>query len=505
MTMPRNAQPRVRIDWYADGDYTDAVDDVTNRVLGNPGLTVEWGRDTARSTAPPMIGAADCRLNNNDRLFSPENAVSPAYQFIKPGRPVVVDVQHGTRRTYRSHLTYGAHEPYNGLGTFPLLVGHADTFDQHPDIGDRTVGVTVLDRAARLLRRRISIAYVGTVRTDSAVQLILDAAGWPAADRFLHVSDSIMNGYWIDERPAWECLVELQATEGAGSVFFVDATGVFHWRNRNHRATQPRSTTMQMALYDVPTTGGQVYSRLSYDPRWDDIVNRVTVTTTQRVLAASSSVVWKLGTALTVPDIRLIWVRPTDPFQNAIVPVLGTDYTVTGGTVFVGLGWQSGRSVSLTILATSGSPTVNDLQVRAYPFTVVGETDYEATTIASDEEEKTLKINAWPMLDPNQAAAIADSYLTRYEESRPIIEVTFQNIDGAAMEKILYLQISDRVEITNQHLGLVSLPCYVERIKHVMTTGGKHEVTLSCEPVTVVGSLGDAWDSAVWDASVWGV
>lgn len=507
MVMPVNAQPRVRIDWYDDGDLTDDIDDVTEMVLGDPGLTVEWGRDTARSTAPPMIGAADCLLNNNDRALSPENPSSPRYQFVLPGKPITIDVQHGERRLYRSHTLYRAHVPYRGLGVYPLLVGHTDQFSQNVEWGHRVVGMTALDRAARLLRRRISIGYMGTVRTDAAAAAVLNAAGWPVADRVLHVSDSTMNGYWVDERPAWECLVELQATEGAGSLFYVDGSGVFHWLNRNHRATEARSMTSQATLHDGTGSSGYAYTYLSYDPRWDDVVNRVTCSTKQRLLAGSATVIWQLGTdyTITAGSVETIWARPADPFQDAIVPVDGVDYTVAGGTVFVGLEWQSGSIAKITVTGISGTAIISDLQLRAFSFPVIGETEIEATTLADGEgNEKTLKINAWPQLEPAQAQAICDSYLARYSESRPIITVTFQNIDGSYMEKILDLQISDRVNVSNTHLG-ISVDCYVERIKHVMTTGGKHEITLFCEPVSAIGSLGAIWGTAIWDTSVFGV
>lgn len=499
--------PSVLIDWYADDDFADAIDDVTAAVIGDPGLTVEYGRDTARSTGPPMIGSADCSLVNEDRAFSPENPSSARYQFIRPGRPFKASVAHGERRLYRSHTLYRGHVPYRGLGSFPLISGHTSAFRQQSEIGRRRVDVEALGTIARLKRTVISLQLTQPMTTDNAVTSTLDAAGWPADKRAISTGDSQMHWWWVDERPAWDVLVELTATEGAGSCLWEDGDGVLHWENRNFRTTNARSLTPQLTLHDGTVAGGLFYTRLQYDPRWEDIINRAAVTIKQRA-ATTSQVVWKLGADLALAGgaTETIIARPQTPFVLAVTPVITTDYTVTNGTVTVSLDWANGAVARIIVTATSSVPTVHDLQLRATPIEEVGETEIASTiAVASDDEAKTFKIAAWPELDTNHAKAICDSYVARYRDSRPIIDVTFQNADIDHMEAILDLRISDRIALTNEHLGLSEAEVYVEKIRHALTTGGRHEVTLSCEPVSSIGSLGGVWDSAVWDSDVWGV
>lgn len=507
MAMPTNATPRVLVDWYDAGAYTGAVDDVTSAVLGTPGVTIEYGRDTARSTSPPMIGAGEFTLNNENRAYSPENASSPLYQFMRPGRAVRIETTHGERSLYRSHKLYRSHTPYRGLGVYPLMTGRTEAFAQHPEWGHRAVDVSALGTATQLRRKIVSVDFFATLRTDSAAGFVLTAAGWPVDKQVLHVSDSIMNGFWVDQRPAWDVLVELLATEGAGAVMYEAPDGTFYWKNRNHRATEARSTTSQATLQDGTGTG-LYYQHLSYEPRWEDVINRVTITTKQRALAGAPTVVWKLGTPLTVasPNAVTIWARGQDPFRNAITPVDTVDYTVAGGTVFLALSQTGGGGVEIVVQAISGVPVISNLQLRAYSYPVVGETQIEASTTVPDAEEKTLTISAWPEIDPAQAQAIADSYLERYSDSRPIITLTFQNADGPHMEKILDLEISDRITIINQHLGL-NADAYVERIRHEITGAGRHAITLACEPVFSLGSVGFAWDAAgsLWDTATWGI
>ncbi len=49
---------KVSIDWLNDGDFVDAGDDVTKRVLARSALTVAFGRDQARALAQTAVGRA---------------------------------------------------------------------------------------------------------------------------------------------------------------------------------------------------------------------------------------------------------------------------------------------------------------------------------------------------------------------------------------------------------------------------------------------------------------
>lgn len=502
---PTNATPAIDIDWFADGDFTDTIDSATDDVLGNPGVTVEYGRDTIRSTAPPMIGAADFTLWNENREYSPENPATARYQFVKPGRPVRIQTTHGTSSPYREHTPYRENDPYRGVGVYPLFLGNIDTLRQNSEIGNKTVEVTALGTVAQLKRRIVSVALQGPIRTDVAVALVLHEAGWPLVNRNIAISDSQIRFFWVDERPAWDVLVELCATEGPGVMMYEDGFGVLHWENRNFRTLAARSLTSQVTLRDTIVGSDLTYTGLTYDPRWEDVVNRVTASLKQRA-AVLESVVWRLGTTLTASATpRVIWARPSDPFINAVTPVETTDYTVSGGTVSITLEWTNGAVAKINVVATSGSPVISNLQLRATPYEVVGETQFEASVAATtDDEEKTMALKLWPELDPEHAQAICDSYLARYQDSRPIITVTFQNADGETQSRILRLRPSDRIRIVNTHLG-IDVEVWVERIRHEITTGGRHQITISCEPVASIGSGGGAWDSAIWDTSVWGI
>jgi hypothetical protein len=513
MPLPSAACYDVRIDWYADGDYDDAVDDVSGRVLANPGLTIESGRDTARSTGPPMIGISEFVLDNRDRALSPENATSLIYQYIVPGRPVQIQALHGSRSPYREHTPYRENDPYRGVAAFALGAGQLETMQHQPGWGQQTVAISALSTMKHLKRRIVSVELQGPITTDTAVNLVLNAAGWPPDRRVVHISDSVLQLFWVDERPAWDVLVELVATEGPGSLLYQDGAGILYWKNRNHRATDVRSVNVQAQLVDGTDLIGPFdlpYTELQYDPRWVDIITRATVATKWRQAAAAPEVVWKLGAALTMTQIvHTLYARPPDPFVAAITPALGTDYTVSGGTASVALAWANGAVAKLTVTALTGSPTVNDLQLRARPYPVVGETQIEASVTVPDETlEKTLAVSAWPELAPEHAQAICNAYIDRFQESRPSLVVRIPATDGRTLKAILRVQISDRLTVFNRELGLAS-DVFVEKIRHEIGRGGRHVLVLSCEPATGIGTAGAIWDhpGSVWDGptTTWGV
>jgi hypothetical protein len=492
------------IDWLAN-DYAASLADVTDRTIAtmSSGISIEYGRDTGRSAAPPMISAVDLTLWNQDRLLSPENPSSPIYQYIKPGRPMLVAQEYGTEDLYRGTDDYRADDYYRGMGVWPLLTGWTDQFQYSDEPFNYFVQLSGLGSAALLKRKIVSVEYSGTTRIDTCIERVLQAAGWPTSQQVMTLSDSLVTGFWVAERPAWDVLVELLATEGPGSILWEDGFGTLRFQNRNWRGVAERSLTVQATLHDG-TSSGLFYTRLGYDPRWDDVVNRVTVKTTQRELQASD-VIWKLGNDITpvIGTPQVIKVKPQDPFQNAIGPIITTDYTVSGGTVSISLDWTNGAVATLTVTALTGTPTVSDLQVRGQPFTAVGETVVESTTTSETGEEKTHDIGIWQEIDPAQAKSITDAYLMRYQESRPMITVTLTNSDATSQEQMLNFQISDRVRIINAHLGL-DVEAYIERIKHDILSNTRHIMTLSCEPVSAIGSIGSRWDFGLWDTATWG-
>src|SRR4051794_18937378 len=72
VALPSTATYTVQTVWSTGTDSdTSALDDVTNNVLGEPGISIQTGRDQPRAFAPPVVPHAGFDLLNEDRLYSP--------------------------------------------------------------------------------------------------------------------------------------------------------------------------------------------------------------------------------------------------------------------------------------------------------------------------------------------------------------------------------------------------------------------------------------------------
>jgi hypothetical protein len=248
-SLPRLVDLEVLVSWDGSGNFDGPDDDVTADVAIDPGIVLDEGRDGAQTLAPPKIGAGGFELHNDEGTYSQERADSPVYQRVTPTRPVRFQASHGERRLYRSHTPYRAHLPYRGLGVWPLGRHLIDDISQATDFGNRRVKLGTLGYETVLTRATVTVAVQANIRTDQAVTLLLDAAGWPSDKRSIAPSDTTLLYWWCDERSPWDALLELLGAEGPGT-FYVDRDGVFHWENRNYRTITTRSTTSQASFFD---------------------------------------------------------------------------------------------------------------------------------------------------------------------------------------------------------------------------------------------------------------
>lgn len=536
VTLPATIEPVVLVSWDGTGDFDGPFDDVTNDVAGEPGIAIDSGRDGSRTLNPAQVVAADCELFNYDGTYSQERGDSPVYQLVLPGRPVQIGALHGVEGAYDEDDEYDADGYYDGVGSYSLARTAIDDIAQTTALGSQRVRLSTLGIESLLLARTVSVAVMVNPRIDQCIVALLDAAGWPSDLRDISISDTSLTLWWCDDREPWPALLELLASEGPGSLW-VDGDGVIHFENRNYRTTTDRSVTSQAVFFDqdagLPsaydeddnydvddfyngTASGLWFTALSYDPGYKNLFNRATYTTRTRVLE-SLGVVWTYGTSLVLSALESVTLiaRPSDPFQNAVTPASPTDFTVSGGTVSVSLSATSGLVAFITIEATSGTPTVTDLQLRAQALTVVGETTVANSVDASASIDKfspipgqsiprTLQVQGWPEIDRPNAQAVCNAWVTRYMVQRPAVEIVLRNADGAHVYQMLNRVVSDRITLYERNTGL-SADVWVNSKRIEIAGAGGRVVTcvLGCEKVEEVS--GSRWEVGLWDSAVWGV
>jgi hypothetical protein len=548
MPLPAYGCTSVLVSWDGDGAFTGPYDNVTLDVPGDPGVSIEIGRDGARQLSPPRVSAADFTLRNDSRKYSQEYAGSPVYQRVLPGRPVRVETELGTTDAYDTPTPYDETDYYDGEATWALARTAIDDISQDVAIGHQTVAVTTLGIETLLLGTSVTVGLMTAPRVDQCITAILDAVGWPVGQRQISVSDTTLLYWWCDDRQPWAAMLELLASEGPGALYLTaENGGTLHFENRNYRVTADRATTTRATFFDRRGSGidavydaatpydeadaydGEVqtlyFTGLTYDPGFKNLWNAARYPTKRRVLGALAPV-WQYGTSLSpsASGTTLI-VHPNDPFQNAVVPVVTTDYTVSGGTVSFSLSAPSGLVAFLTVTATSGSPTVSGpaasptsgLQLRAQPLTVVGETSVQNIVDASASIARfsiipganipqVLDVGGWPEIDAVVAQAVCDAWVQRYMVPRPSVTIELRNVDGAHLDQILRRTVSDRISLRDAN-ATIAADLWINSKAITIGGGGGRDIrcSLGCEKIDAVA--GATWDSALatWDSALWGL
>jgi hypothetical protein len=552
MSLPPGAVcTTVEVSWDGTGLYSGPFDDVTSRVPGDPGLVVDIGKDGSRTLDPPRVSSFDFELYNDDGRYSQERPDSPVYQRVVPGRPVRATLTHGESDVYDAPTAYTEDDYYDGVALYRLAQAAVDDISQTTGYGRQRVGLACLGIEQVLVAGTVTVGLMTAPRVDQCITAILDAIGWPSGDRQIAIADTTLAYWWCDDTSPWDALVELLRSEGPGALYVApspDATSgaIFHFENRNYRATQPRCTTAQATYFDVAahpsdsdvydfadeydlddmydgTTSGLWFTDLSYAPGFANIRNRATYTIKTRQLAALG-VIWTYGASITLGAAQSVTLiaRPSDPFTSAVVPVSGADFTISGGAVSVSMAASSGLVAFITLTATSGTPTISALQLRGQALTVIGETTVQNDVDASASIAKfspipgqtiprVFDVGGWPEIAASFAQGVCNAWVSRYMQPRPAVEITVPNGTEQMIREILGRRISDRITLTERNTGLQADVWINQKTVEVSGASGRRlAAVFRCEKVEEVA--GTVWDGATWDitdgvhpAGIWGV
>lgn len=448
----------VRIDWNGDGDYSDTGEDVSADALDTGGLTVQYGRDQNRSQSPMAPGQMAFELNNASRDYSPANTSSPLSPNVLPARALRYQITHDSV-------------------TYTIFRGHTDNYDVQSL--SKLVSLTALDALADLRGTEVSTELHHGIRTGAAVGLILDAIGWPAADRDLDSGATIIPWWWLDRTDAYQAMEDVLASEGLPALLTVDANGKVIFRDRHHRLTESASLTSQATFRDATTE--PILSGLTYDQGWRDIVNSVTLSVDERRPAGVAEAVWSSDQIYSVTDGETVTVRtqPSDPVLDAITPVEDVDYRVRSGTVSIALSQTSGTAISILITGVGGPAEIDQLQLRAYPVSVRRTVQIHVEDSASDDAYgmRAPGLDA-PWVGVHDALSIAEITLAHRAEPLPIVRML---LDGGDNDTVLAEQLgrdlSDRVTVIETETA-INDDFFLERIEHTVSDGGGRLATV---------------------------
>lgn len=491
------------IDWGGDGDFTTPGDDVTGDIL-DATVTIAYGRDDDRQLSPPKTGSAAFSLINVDRKYSPDNPAGELYGDLDPARQCKGTVEFaGTE--------------------YPLMFQRVDDFTVHADMDNRTVDFTFLDGLNLLSGETLSTGVLSGQRTGTLINYILDQINW-SGGRDIDPGVTVVPWWYVDGTDALTAVNDLVKSDGPPAIAYVAPDNTFVFRDRHHRILNSDSVSVQAtfsgnALMDCTAgavTGLEFTAPFDYETGWKNIVNYVTFTVSERAPSTSPTAVWSSDStiSLSTGQSRVITASGSDPFVNAIVPVAGVDYVLTGsGTADIQLLRTSGVSTTLVITAVGAPITISGLQLRAQAISVrntVTVTQTDAGSIAA-HGTKSYGDDA-PWAGVNDAFAVAEAILLRYSRRLPTVSLRITAKDPAHFVQLVSRRISDRIHIVNGEMGIDD-DYFIENVSHTIQRMNNdngappvHAVVFGCEKETVVTSnpfrfdvRGAGFDDGVFD------
>lgn len=438
---------------------TGPGEDVTSRTLHRAGIKLQYGRDQARSESPIRPGQGSFQLDNFTRDYSPDNASSPLFGNLFPGRTVQIRAHHNS-------------------ASYTLLRGSLEDYTIDPNLASRSVSFTCIDALGELQQRTVSTAVYQGARTGTAIGAVLDAAGWTAA-RDLDSGATVFPFWWAEGINALDAVKKILAAEGMGSIAYVGSEGEFVFRDRLHRSIRTASNTVQATFDSIAEPA--IDQRLSYDVGWRDIFNYATCDITELIVDNDATVVYSDGATrnISTGQSQTINVNSSVAFVDAITPVLDTDYLVQSGSVTVSLSRTSGQAVTITITAVSTASVVG-MQLRAYKLSTnrtVKVVSQDATSIAR-YRLRTITVDA-PFIGVNDAQAILDKLILARKDRLPIVAIGLVNANDTRIAQMLSRDLSDRVHLDIPEADIDS-DFFIERIEHQISAD-KHVTTFGCE------------------------
>lgn len=518
------AEYGVLVSWDGSGDYDGDYDDVTDDVRVPPSrngntVNVERGRQTGRSTGGAAVPVAEWTLGNTSRRYSSQAGDSPIFGLVIPGRPCKIEGTLGDPDITLDDAVVtldSATTLVGGQATLPLFTGRLRTPEEDGEIGAAVVRLSAYGRLQQLVSQRVTTPLYTNLTVGAAIEHLFDAAGLVDGTDYTIDSELVLNGrtlsYWYaDDRTVYDALVQLIVTEGPSAAAYERADGVLAVEGRNYRALTARSQTAQHTIADTDLGDGSLYHlAFKLANGISDLVNRAAFDVVVRS-TASLAVVWTYGATLTLSaaGTASVTAKPQNPFTGAVTPVVTTDFTLSAGTVSVSLSRSSGGSTTISFSAGTPGATITGLQLRAQSLTSVGTfraentVDTSASIAMYGEASWRPSVSVWDGLAPVDASGLCDALVTAYQTPRPSVELVMTNADLAHLIAMFTAEVSSRYHVVDGQTG-VNFDIYAERVRHEITSGARHTMTLYGEKV--VESNPAIWDDddAAWNYSDWG-
>ena len=241
----------LEVDWDNDGTFGHGSADISADILEIPIQVL--GRDglsqlNARSSAGSLVVI----LRNDDNKYSRNVSGSPIFGKILPNRRVRLKSEtNGGAATVQWH------------GYLDDIVATARRGGAH------TARLEAFGPLAKTAARKAYVSPTTSVLTGAAFDNVLDAIGFPAADRDIDTGKTTMARHFVPGLTGAFALHQIEETEGGFLRETRDAGIAFE--DRHHRLTSPHDTVQ--ATFDESVGSDIYYQWLEPTSPMKDIAN----------------------------------------------------------------------------------------------------------------------------------------------------------------------------------------------------------------------------------------
>ena len=350
----RQLAPKIEIQW--DGvTWTDESDYFIS-ARGNEQL---W-----KISGEGIAATLDVELDNTTERFTPDNALSPIYQYLKP------------RTNIRVYITAGGYD-------YRIFTGYIKNI--HPDVRSRICSLECFDNQVLVYNKRANGIVYESKSSDELMTILAGLAELEPEQYDFDIGTHMVNFGYFEDRNVWPIMGEIAVAE-RGRIFF-DREGILTFWNRDrlHNKTA-RDIIPNITLNDWVTD-------LDYSVAEHEIKNTIIVQATPRA-SAGVQVVWTSGNAeylnpytdtlvwIPANNVQSAWLELEDPCTTFITPVRDTDFTANSSQDGLGDDLTAnikihefinyGNAVFITVLNTGATDAyLTKFQVRGNPAIVL--------------------------------------------------------------------------------------------------------------------------------------
>jgi len=485
------------VDWDGDRLFANANSDISTDIISIPSYT--FGKNYASQVKGRSVaGRLSVVLRNDLNVYSRFNAGSPIAGLILPNRRV---------RLRGSTLAGPVTTQWEG---------NLDDIQPDPrDGGANRARLTALGPLAAIQAEKTYVDQRETILTGTAVTAILDADGFPAADRSIDGGQTTMKRWFVPGDFGSNATQKVAETESG--LMRETKTGDIQYEDRHHRMKADH-LTVQATYSDALGAAIAVKKVPERDPL-KEVANIITAKVKKWTTSAEQTL-WTLhetgadSPALGAGVTRVYvahYPSPDAPPENSagsatwIIPVMVTDFTANSKADGSGTDLTASISIGALVKGTDQVeiPVINGAAVTAFITalkirgTVLVETNpatVQFTSSASKAKYQprryTLPAEFIPTTDE------ADDYCryvaAQIDEPFPVLTAEFDaNESQSAIQEVLDRDVSDKITlnlVAASGLG-INEPFFVERIRVRVTEGGIVKYRAELSPATVTGLI----------------